>query len=92
MNDEYPNTLLKYKLTEHESGKKAAPTDKKKNDKFSTIEEENEKNEETIPPNKKPTAEGLQLQIELVHDELQSLRDKISQLINYILTKHRTLY
>ena len=30
MNDKYPNTLLKYKLTEHESGKKAAPTKKRK--------------------------------------------------------------
>ena len=82
MNDEYLNTLLKYKLTERESGKKAAPADKKKNDKFNTTEDENEKNEETILPNKKHTAEGLQLQIELVQDELQSLRDKISQLIN----------
>ena len=30
MSDEYLNTLPEYKLTERESGKKAAPADKKK--------------------------------------------------------------
>ena len=83
LNDEYLDALLKCRPTGRESSRKTAPADKKKkNVKFTTVEKEKEKSEKKIPPNKKPTAEGLQLQVESMDHELQSLRDEISQLMS----------
>ena len=84
LNDEYLDALLKCWPTGRESSRKASPADKnkkKKNVKFTTAEKEKEKSEKKIPRNKKYAEKGLQLQVELMDHELQSLRDKISQLM-----------